>query len=209
MITKFPSSMALALTALAIAAPAAHAAACTGVNVGTSQTSDFTLGGANSSACVISGLNPDQGPNGNPGGFSPSPFGTGWTLLAKMTSDTSPSSMDGISFNWGITGVPGQNGTWSFGADQAVKVDLVMAMHASNHSGSFYFDDLVLGANQTQQGTWMIKWVNNGGQNPDYSNSSLWLRDISSVQVPEPSSYLLMLAGLAVLGFVTMRRKQA
>lgn len=189
-----------------MAGSAQAASLCTGINLGTSDTSDFTLGGVDSSACVISDVNPDgTGAGGNSSGFSPSPFGTGWTLLAKMTSDTSPSSLGGVNYDWGITFDTAKNGNWSFGANQTVKLDLVMAMHASNHSGSFLFDGLILNANQTQQGTWVIKWVNNGGQNPDYSNSSLWVRGVTPV--PEPETYALMLAGLGLVGAIARRRK--
>lgn len=196
-----------ALAAAALFATAANAASCTGVSLGTSSTSDFTLGGADSDACVISTANPDQGPNGNRSGFSPDPFGTGWTLLAKVNSDSSPTVFDGVSFAGSLSPQAGTSGTWTFGADQTVKLDLVVAMHASNRSGAFLFDDLVLTANTIQNGTWNIAWVNNGGQVPDYSNSSFWLRDVSVV--PEPSAYALMLAGLGVLGLVAHRRRKA
>jgi hypothetical protein len=89
---------AAAVAAATLFATAANAAPCTGVSLGTSATGDFTLGGVDSDACVISTVNPDQGPNGNPSGFSPTPFGTGWTLLAKVNSDSSPTSFDGVSF---------------------------------------------------------------------------------------------------------------
>jgi hypothetical protein len=79
-------------------------------------------------------------------------------------------------------------------------------MHASNHSGAFLFDDLVLDANLAQDGTWQIKWLNNGGQVPGYSNSSLWVRDVTPV--PEPETYALMLAGLGAVGFVARRRRR-
>lgn len=196
---------ALALGAMAVAAAPAQAASCTGVSLGTSSTSDFTLGGVDSSACVISTVNPDQGPNGNSSGFSPSPFGTGWTLLAKMTSSTSPKSLGGVSYDWGINFGTTKNGGWSFGADQSVKLDLVIAMHASNRSGAFLFDDATFIANQSEQGTWIINWLNNGGNRPDYSNSSLWVRDVTVV--PEPGTYALMLAGLGTVGLLARRRK--
>ena len=196
---------AAAVAAATLFATAANAAPCTGVSLGTSATGDFTLGGVDSDACVISTVNPDQGPNGNPSGFSPTPFGTGWTLLAKVNSDSSPTLFDGVSFSWSLGPQSGKSGTWTFGADQTVKVDLVVAMHAANRSGAFLFDDLELSANAIQNGTWNIAWLNRGGEVPDYSNSSFWLRDVTPV--PEPSSYALALAGLGVLGLVVRRRK--
>lgn len=196
---------AAAVAAATLFATAANAAPCTGVSLGTSATGDFTLGGVDSDACVISTVNPDQGPNGNPSGFSPTPFGTGWTLLAKVNSDSSPTLFDGVSFSWSLGPQSGKSGTWTFGADQTVKVDLVVAMHAANRSGAFLFDDLELSASAIQNGTWNIAWLNRGGEVPDYSNSSFWLRDVTPV--PEPSSYALALAGLGVLGLVVRRRK--
>lgn len=198
---------AAAVAAATLFATAANAAPCTGVSLGTSATGDFTLGGVDSDACVISTVNPDQGPNGNPSGFSPTPFGTGWTLLAKVNSDSSPTLFDGVSFSWSLGPQSGKSGTWTFGADQTVKVDLVVAMHAANRSGAFLFDDLELSASAIQNGTWNIAWLNRGGEVPDYSNSSFWLRDVTPV--PEPSSYALALAGLGVLGLVVRRRRKA
>lgn len=203
---KFTAALGVSAALALMAAGPAQAALCTGVNLGTSSTSDFTLGGVDSNACVISNTNPDSGPNGDPSGFSPTPFGTGWTLLAKMKSDSSPTFLDGVWYDWSITGVAGKSGNWTFGADQSIKLDLVIAMHGGGYSGAFLFDDLNLTANLTQNGTWQIKWVNNGGENPDYSNSSLWVRDVTPV--PEPESYALALAGLAVVGFVVRRRKK-
>lgn len=204
---KFAVGLGASAALAVMTAGTAHAAACTGVSLGTSSTSDFTLDGADSSACVISTVNPDAGPNGDPSGFSPDPFGTGWVLLAKMTSDSSPTFLDGVWYDWSIAFDSTKNGDWSFGADKSIKLDLVIAMHAANRSGAFLFDDLTLTANQTKQGTWAIHWLNNGGNEPDYSNSSLWVRDVAVV--PEPESYALALAGLAVIGLVARRRKTA
>ena len=59
-------------------------------------------------------------------------------------------------------------------------------------------------------GTWEINWLNNGGQVPDFSNLTLFVRDIRTPTVPaipEPETYALMMAGLATLGLVARRRR--
>ena len=55
----------------------AFAAACGGVYVGTSQTSDVTFASLSSDACVVTKNNAQQGPDGNTSGFDPVPFGSG------------------------------------------------------------------------------------------------------------------------------------
>jgi hypothetical protein len=207
--SKSSTLKSLTVLAAVLAAAPAFADSCTGLasHIGPSQTSDFTLGSFASNACVISDQNPDQGPNGNSSGFSPDPFDTGWTLLAKMESNKSPATLGGVTYPWGITFLSNKNGSWSFGADQSVKLDLVFAMHAGGYSGSFLFDDLTLTANQTQTGTWNIKWVNGGGSNPDYSNASLWVREVTPV--PEADAYAMLLAGLGLIGTIARRRRGA
>jgi hypothetical protein len=191
----------------AMSSQTAFAAACTGSNVGTSQTTDVTFAGLASDACVISGVNPQAGPNGDTSGFSGT-FGGGWSLLGKVTSSSGSSTVDGVNFTWGFTQTTGTTGTWSLMADQALTMDLVFAMHASNHSGAFLFDDQSLVADAVTPGTWSIHWLNNGGNVPDFSNLTLFARDITT-PVPEPETYALMLAGLGAMGWVARRRKKA
>ncbi len=92
-------------------------------------------------------------------------------------------------------------------ADQDVTLDLVFAMHASNHSGAFLFDDQGLVASAVTPGTWKIEWLNNGGNVPDFSNLTLFARDVVTTPVPEPETYALMLAGLGAMGFIARRRR--
>ena len=183
----------------------AFADPCTGVNVGTSQTTDVTFAGLASSACVIASNNAQSGASGDTSGFDGT-FGTGWSLLGKLPPTSGTSTLNGVNFTWGFTGSGTGPGTWTLTADQNVTLDLVFAMHASNNTGSFLFDGLSLVAGQT--GTWQIDWVNNGDQNPAYSNLTLFARDITTA-VPEPETYALMLAGIGMMGFMAKRRRPA
>lgn len=190
----------------ALSAGSAYGAACTGTSVGTAQTSDVTFASMASDACVVSITNPQAGPAGNTSGFD-STFGTGWSLLGKVTSSSGSNTLGGVSFTWGFLQPTGTSGTWSLMANQNVTLDLVFAMHASNRSGAFLFDNQALAANVVTPGTWSIHWLNNGGQVPDFSNLTLFARDVAVTPIPEPETYALMLAGLGVLGFVARRRR--
>ena len=197
------------IAALALAAGSAQAAPCTGISLGTSSTSDVTFAGIASDQCVISGVNPQAGPNGNTSGFS-TEFGSGWSLLGKVTSPTGSAMAGGVTFDWTFAQTTGKTGTWTLKTDQNATFDLVFAMHAANRSGAFLFDDQTTVANQLNMNTWQIKWLNNGGQVPDYSNLTLFTREVTTVTaIPEPSTYALMLASLGVIGFVARRRKAA
>ena len=212
--TRFKTLAAVcAATAALSAAGVAQAAACStfgvGVNAGTASTGDVDYNGVDSTACVVSSVNPQQGADGNTGGFSGA-FGSGWDLLAKidangLVNSGNPIVYNGINFFSSITGVPGTSGGWTLSSDQGVTLDLAFAMHASNRSGAFLFDDLGLVGGGT--GSWAINWLNNGGQVPNYSNLTLFVRDVVVTPVPEPQTYALMLAGLAAAGFIARRRR--
>lgn len=201
---KILAAACVALAALA-ATGGAQAAACAtfgSVSAGTSSTSDVTYNGGDSDACVISEVNPQQG-GGNTSGFDPA-WGSGWSVLA--TVDSSGNITNSSDFGVSLTGVPGTSGSWTLTSDQGATLDLVFAMHASNASGAFLFDDLSLVSGGT--GTWEINWLNKGGNVPNYSNLTLFTRDVVvTPPVPEPETYALMLAGLAAVGFVARRRK--
>ena len=110
-----------------------------------------------------------------------------------------------MTFTWGFVQATPTTGTWTLQASQNVVLDLVFAMHASNNSGAFLFDDQPLFA-QTP-GTWKIDWLNNGGNVPAYSNLTLFARDVTT-PVPEPESYAMFLAGLGAMGFMARRRRK-
>jgi len=196
--------------ALMLGAGLAQAAACTGINLGSSSTEDVTLGGIDASQCVVSSVNAQSGPNGDTSAFSSS-FGNGWSLLGKVDSSGSVGSLNGLSgvnFGLGFSKIDNVSGTWTLTADQNVTMDLVFAMHAGGRTGSFLFDDIALTtANAATPGTWEINWTNKGGQTPDYSNLTVFGRDVTVSPVPEPQTYAMLLAGLGVVVLVS-RRKQ-
>jgi len=200
--TRLLSTVA-AIGLSAVAAPA-FAAPCTGSSVGTADTTDVTFAGLASDACVISGVNPQAGSTGDTSGFSGT-FGAGWSLLGKVTSSSGSNSLGGVTFTWGFLQTTGTTGTWTLAASQNVIADFVFAMHASNHSGAFLFDDQPVFA--SAPGTWTIEWLNNGQQVPDFSNLTLFARDITT-PVPEPETYALFLAGLGAVGFMAKRRRK-
>jgi hypothetical protein len=101
----------------------------------------------------------------------------------------------------------GTNGTWSITNSRNVNTvfDLVLSFHAGNNVGSFLFDHLTVGAGQTVTGDWLIQWLNNAGNAnsvPTFSNVAFY-----TAPVPEPSTYAMMLGGLALMGYVARRRK--
>jgi hypothetical protein len=204
------SAVSKPLVAIAVAVAAltgasvAQAAACTATAgfesfIGNASTDDVTLGGMDSSMCVLSGVNPSQGPNGNTSGFDGT-FGGGWTLLSKGAGSA---TVGGVTFTLGFSQA---DGTWSLTTDQNATYDLVFAMHASDRSGAFLFDDHTSFASVTQNGTWSIEWLNNGGQVPGFSNINFFVRDVVT-PVPEPETYALLLAGLGAIGLVARRRR--
>jgi len=199
---------AASASALLACAGPALAAACSGSNVGGASTDDVTFAGAASDQCVISGVNPQSGPHGDTSGFASTFGGGAWSLLAKLTTTAGNASLGGVNFAWTFAQTTGTLGTWSLTADKAIDFDLVFAMHASNNSGAFLFNDESLLANEVNGGTWKIEWLNNGGNVPNYSNVTLFARDITAA-VPEPETYALFLAGLGMMGFMAKRRRAA
>ncbi|WGG49078.1 PEP-CTERM sorting domain-containing protein [Rugamonas sp. DEMB1] len=190
---------------------AAMAAACTGVSIGSSSTADVKLGGGASDKCVVSTVNPQ---NGSTAGFSAA-FGAGsWSLLSKVTGTSvaeahTTANFGGVGYKIDFTENSGteKTGTWTITADKAVTLDLAFALHASNRSDAFFFDDQVLAKNAATAGSWTINWRNNGGQVPNFSNLTIFARDSHISAVPEADTYAMLLAGLGLVGFVARRRR--
>lgn len=204
---KFLTMMALSMMAAsAFAAP----------KVGGATVIDATLGGDKADSFAFSLVNPNQGPKGNTSGFS-SAFASyaasntsAWSLVGKATGDVTSASqtVNGAKLTWTFdVDSTKKSGTFSVKSDKAIVLDFTMAVHAGNASSAWLFDNVALQANTTQNGTFAIKWLNNGGQVPGFSNVTMFARDVTVSPVPEPESYAMMLAALGMIT-VLKRRKQ-
>lgn len=177
------------------------------------STDDVKLGGLTASfwsdAAVYSGANPMQGAGGFAGAFSSTGTGS-WTALEKIGSNGQIQDLSS-SFNFTFQlDSSKKSGTWSITntTTKDVRIDLVFAMHASNSSGNFLFDDQLLSKGQTLSGTWNIQWLNNGGNIPGFSNLVLYGRDqrVLLAPVPEPHTWAMLAAGLLAVGFAARKR---
>ena len=170
---------------------------------------DVTFAGMASNQCLVSDINPQQGPDGNASGFSHE-FGSGFSLLGKVTSPAGSATSNGVNFDWTFDQTSGTTGTWSLMTDQEATFDVVFAMHAGGYGGAFLFDDQSTVASVLYANTWEINWLDNGSQVLDHSNLTLYVRNVDTVTpIPEPSTYALMLASLGVVGLMARRRRAA
>jgi hypothetical protein len=181
--------------------------------IGTASVNDVTLGGLPADAFAYqAGWNPHAGPNGDTSGFGTTfdPFGTNpFTLLDKLDSSSGLGNLGLLTFTF--SQITGTNGLWSVtntSATDMVTLDLVFAIHAGAQGGAWLFDNESLLPGQTRNGDWSILWTVGAGNHPDFSNLTLFGRDIVTTPVPEPATYAMLLAGLLVTAGIARRGKR-
>lgn len=183
--------------------------------LGTASVNDVILAGKKANNFVLATGNAQSGQYGDSSLFSSSFGGGTWNLLGKIDSNgaLSGSASQVLGSNLTLTfsvANGSKSGTWSITSSKSLQMDLVLGIHAGNATGSFFFDNLVLNAGQTRSGTFAINWNNNGGQVPAFSNATLFTSNASLrsvAPVPEPSTYAMLLAGLAMVGWLAWRRR--
>jgi hypothetical protein len=184
------------------------ASAMGATTIGNTSVDDVTLDGFDADAFVFAdGWNPHTGPNGDTSGFGTAfdSYGSGpWMLLDKYDMNASFTNAGVLQFSFAMNS--GTAGTWSVLNTGVVPLmlDLVFAMHAGGAGAAFLFDDQVINASQMLNGTWRIEWVNGNGVSPDFSNLTLFARQVSAV--PEPADYALLMSGLGLIALVVRRR---
>jgi len=206
MTTLFKKAMFATLAMLLAGAAAA--------DIGSTSVNDVHLAGAPADAFAYgAGWNPHAGPAGDPSGFGTTfdSFGTGaWSLLGKHDSSSSMLTTGNLTFTF--TEITGTNGLWTVtntSATSSITLDLVFAIHAGNQGVGWLFDDQMILPGQTLNGDWAIMWtVGNNGAHPDFSNLTLFGRDMITTQVPEPETYGMLLSGLMALGALSLRRRK-
>ena len=198
-------------------------------SAGKTARSDVTLNGASADLVdYAGGVNPQSG-NASKGGSSgfASDFALygskqGWTSIAAFDSSADngvaiSTSKLGTSLTFTFDKTDGRHGSWTVANNDLknnVKLDLVFAMHTGGGSSAWLFDNEVLGAGAKTSGNWTLNALNGGGKLSDYSNLTIFARDLSktafqvpTTPVPEPETYAMLLAGLGLIGFMSRRRK--
>lgn len=184
-----------------------------GTNPDGMSITDLTFNGDNSADCygVVLG-NDNAGINGL--GLT---WGTDWTFLAKDDSPGSAGSgtgsYEGLDFQ--LAADAGKLGSWTLTITDTngpadlnlpTSLDFVAALKGSDRYGLWFLDDVTVDASNT--GTWKINFLGASGRTiPDLSHMSLYVRDGGGtiIEVPEPTSTLLLASGL--LGLAFMRRR--
>ncbi|UTY58007.1 PEP-CTERM sorting domain-containing protein [Massilia sp. erpn] len=207
---------------MATAAAFVLAGAAQAGTIGAASLDDVTLGGSTnaywSDALNYYGSNPGNDANSFAAAFAG--YGSGaWSLLG--TAQGNSFTVVNSAFNYSFSKNAGnQDGTWSItNLGAAVVLDLAFSMHTGDAGTAFLFDNQVIGAGQTLQGSWKIEWLNNAGKIPNFSNMNLFSRDLGSAAgagaaaaiaaVPEPATWAMFLAGLGGIGLSLKRSHPA
>lgn len=200
----------LCLMLIAIASPAL-AGPC-GTTPGL-DTTEVTFRGIASDDC--SGVHFGNSPNNADVPFVLPQYGSApWTAL--LTEENTV-LIGGITFELDVTGVDETSGTWelTFTSDPSVTrvFDMVVFVKASDRYADYFFNDESFTTNGLGEGTFTVSFENNGGQVPGLSHLDIAFRDGGTPPppppppVPNPSTLLLLGAGLSAVGLMTARRK--
>ncbi len=128
-------------------------------------------------------------------------FGGSWTIAGELTNNGSSGFLSGTGAGWGKSTA---SGTWLIDPDFWKQYGFaVLSMHVGGGNTNYVdsFEWRIIDADTS--GTWSYTKLQ--GKAGGMSNLQLWGSGKPSTKVPEPSSVLLMMLGLA--GLAIARRK--
>lgn len=135
-------------------------------------------------------------------------WGSGWTYFDS--TDAPGGDLSGLKFM--LTATPGSSGTWALtGVDNSTTLnfpatlDLVIGLKGGSEYALWGFDNVVLDGSDT--GAFSIAFTNKGGKNPGLAHMIVFGRPGSVAAVPEAKTYVMLLAGLGLVGFAVRRRQ--
>jgi len=225
----------LALSALSLVETSFAGDLCAPGSLSDFTTDNVTFREDPSDACAIlpDGSNPGSG-NSSKSGITDNLLlaDTEWALFLKDednedTLTANLSDLGGAFASWNVeftlndvtTG--GQSGSWELvwsdnGTNTLpLELDLLVALKASNTAGAFLFENEVfLDTPDTGSGSWTIQFENNGDQNPELSNFTIYVANPSTPgggggtgNVPVPAPFALIVAGLIAITQTRRRTK--
>lgn len=147
-----------------------------------------------------------------------------WSAIGAFGGDGKATGANGLvtsplkfTFTLGATK---KSGTWSVTntlKDLDVTLDLVFAMHTGGGSGAWLFNDHVFSAGTTQDGSWVQRMLNHGGNAGEFSNLTLFSSGMKltpktptpaggPTDLPEPATLGMLVLGLAMAGSMSRRK---
>lgn len=204
--------LAAGVLGLGLATPAGAAGYCSaGAATEGIAAGNLTFEGAAADDCygVVAG---NISKNSGEASLNAMNWGTGWTYLDA--TDTSGATFMGLRFK--VSATPGSTGSWTLktvdtngsnALNLPAALDFAVGLKAADKYALWGFDNVVV--NGSGGGTFSILFTNPGGQRADLSHLIVFGREAGGgpvAAVPEPKTYAMLLAGLGLVGFATIRK---